>query len=200
MGKILVHACCCPCSTTAIETLENIKDFKERIISQISENEYFSNEDITIFYYNPNISPKEEYDKRLNELKKFCNLKKIKVIEGEYDNNIWNELIKGFENCPEKGERCKICYEMRLKKTKEYAKNNNFEYFTTTLTSSPFKDSISVNEIGPKISEKETKFLICNFKKKDGYKRSIEISKEYNIYRQEYCGCIFSTKSSIQKN
>jgi predicted adenine nucleotide alpha hydrolase (AANH) superfamily ATPase len=176
--KILLHACCAPCSTTAIETFEKIEEFKERILSETN------NPEITVFFYNPNIEPREEYDKRFNEIKKLCNIKNIKLIEGPYDNYRWNELIKGYENCPEKGERCKICYEMRLKKTEEIAE----EYYTTTLTVSPYKDILKIN------SHNGKKFLQSNFKKKDGYKRSIELSKEYDLYRQNYCGCRFSMK------
>lgn len=176
--KLLLHVCCAPCSSHCICVLEP----------------YF---DITVFYYNPNISPFEEYTRRLEEEKRF--LKEaypyIKVIDAEYDNLNFEDMARGLEELPEGGERCKKCYKMRLKKSGEYAKQNGFDYFTTTLTVSPYKHSATLNQIGEEISNQcGVKYLFSDFKKEDGYKHSIELSKKYNLYRQDYCGCKFSKK------
>ena len=177
---LLLHACCGPCSTSVLESLA----------------EFF---EITIYYYNPNISPLEEYNKRVEEIKNF--LKKAKLeeaihfIEGKYDNESFIEISKGLENEKEGGARCIKCYYLRLEETAEYAKKHNFDYFTTTLSVSPYKNAQKLNEIGEKLESKyEVTYLVSDFKKKDGYKRSIELSKQYNLYRQNYCGCIYSKK------
>lgn len=190
MTKILLHACCAPCSTSVIETFEEIDRFRDRIIANYSE---IKDAKITVFYYNPNIEPKEEYKKRLEEVKRLCKEKNLSLIEFDYDNSNWRELVKGFEDCKEGGERCKLCFEMRLKKTASFAKKNHYDFFTTTLTVSPYKNSELINKLGKEISEKENiKFLECDFKRNNGYKDSIELSKKNNIYRQNYCGCSFS--------
>lgn len=168
MKNLLLHVCCGPCSTQAIETL--IKDFK-----------------ITVLYFNPNINPKEEYSKRLIEAKKVAKIYNLKLISLEYDHAKWLNAVKGLETEKENGNRCEECFRFRLKKTKELAEN--FDYFTTSLTVSPFKDSNKINKIGQEFKEK---YLTCNFKDNDGYKKSIELSKRYNLYRQKYCGCEFS--------
>jgi predicted adenine nucleotide alpha hydrolase (AANH) superfamily ATPase len=192
MTKILLHACCAPCSTSVIETFEEIDRFRDRIIADSSE---FDNVKIAVFYYNPNIEPEEEYEKRLGEVRKLCKNKNLGLIEFDYDNKNWRNLIKGLEDCKEGGERCKLCFKMRLEITAKYAKKNGFDFFTTTLTVSPHKNSEVINELGKDISEKENiKFLECNFKRKNGYKDSIELSKKKNIYRQNYCGCSFSMR------
>ncbi|MBR4262416.1 MAG: epoxyqueuosine reductase QueH [Bacilli bacterium] len=179
--RLLLHACCAPCSSYVLEYLTN----------------YF---DITILYYNPNIYPKEEFDKRFEELTKLIkelpHSNSIELIEGRYDYNDFLNIAKGREHIPEGGERCFKCYELRMREAAEYAKNNNYDYFTTTLSISPYKNSNKLNEIG-ELLEKELgiKYLYADFKKKNGYKRSIELSKEYNLYRQDYCGCIYSKKN-----
>ena len=173
--KILLHVCCAPCSTQSIEELK--KDY-----------------DVTLFFYNPNIHPKKEYEKRLNEAKKISKILDLPLIEGGYDKEAWLEAVKGFENEPETGKRCNICYEFRLNKSAQESKNEKFDFFTTTLTISPHKNSEVINEIGSKINHK---FLKKNFKKKDGFRKSIELSKKHNLYRQNYCGCIYSLRSSI---
>ena len=192
--RILLHACCAPCSTSSIETFEEIEKFRERII----DFNYISSEKdrkISIFFYNPNIEPKEEYEKRLVELRKLTREKKLELIEFKYDNETWREQVKGLENIKEGGERCKTCFEMRLKKTAEYAKENGFDAFTTTLTVSPYKNTKVINGLGKEIQEKNNiKFLECNFKKQDGYRDSIELSRQKNLYRQDYCGCSFSKR------
>lgn len=180
MPSLLLHACCAPCSSACLEYL----------------NENF---DITVFYYNPNISPKSEFEKRLGEEKRLVSemplCKNVNVIEGEYNYNDFLEAIKGLEGAPEGGERCFKCYRLRLEKTAELAKEQGFDYFCTTLSISPLKNSQRINEIGAEIAEKYgVKWLPSDFKKKEGYKRSIELSKQYGLYRQNFCGCVFSKK------
>jgi len=176
--SILLHSCCAPCSSYVITYLTK----------------YF---DITILYYNPNIYPYEEYLKRKNEQIKLINeiktINKLDIIDCDYDNELFNILIKGLENEPEKGNRCSICYKMRMEKTALIAKEYNYDYFCTTLSVSPYKNAILINEIGKELEEiYNVKWLYSDFKKKDGYKQSIELSKKYNLYRQSYCGCIYS--------
>ena len=182
--KLLLHACCGPCSSYVIEYLSN----------------YF---DITIYYYNPNIYPENEYLRRLNELIKFVNEfnNNIKVIEEKYDSKEYYNNIKGLENLGEKSKRCYNCYKFRMEKTVIFAKENNYDYFTTTLSISPYKNAEWLNEIGEELEKKyDIKYLYADFKKKNGYKRSIELSKIYNLYRQDYCGCIYSKKSREDLN
>ena len=180
--KLLLHVCCAPCSSYVLEYLNN----------------YF---DITVFYYNPNISSREEYEKRLNEERRFVKeypFPNVVVVNGEYDNDKFEETIKGLENEKEGGSRCLKCYRLRLEESVKYAEENNFDYFTTTLTISPYKNSNALNEIGGQL-EKEygVKYLYSDFKKKNGYKRSIELSHKYNLYRQNYCGCVYTMKNNI---
>lgn len=174
--KLLLHVCCAPCSSHCLDVLEK----------------YF---DITVFYYNPNISPIEEYQKRLGEEKTFVKNvhQNIKVVEAEYDNQNFENMVKGLEDLPEGGSRCKLCYEMRIKKTGEYAKANGFDYFTTSLTVSRYKNSQVLNEIGEKVAKQiGVKYLFSDFKKENGYQHSIELSRKYGLYRQNYCGCKYS--------
>ena len=174
--KLLLHACCGPCSSYVVEYLSK----------------YF---DITIYYYNPNTYPEEEFNRRLNELNKFINSfnNKIKVVEEKYNPIEFYNNIKGLEHLGEKSRRCYNCYKLRMNKAALYAKENNFDYFTTTLSISPYKNANWINEIGNKLENKiGIKYLYSDFKKKDGYKRSLELSKEYGLYRQEYCGCVYS--------
>jgi predicted adenine nucleotide alpha hydrolase (AANH) superfamily ATPase len=174
--KLLLHACCGPCSSYVVEYLSN----------------YF---DITIYYYNPNIYPELEFNRRLDELNKFINCfnDKIKVIEEKYNPAEFYNSIKGLEHLGEKSERCYNCYKLRMNRAALYAKKNNFDYFTTTLSISPYKNADWINEIGNKLENKiGIKYLYSDFKKKNGYKRSLELSREYGLYRQEYCGCVYS--------
>ena len=175
---LLLHACCAPCSSYVLEYLSK----------------YFS---ITILYYNPNINDIDEYNRRLEEerrlIKELNVINTVSLIECDYDNNIFNNLVKGHEGDMEGSNRCFICYEMRLDETARIAVEKGFDYFTTTLSISPHKNSAKLNEIGEALQDKyNTKYLYADFKKKDGYKRSIELSKEFNLYRQDYCGCIYS--------
>ena len=172
--KLLLHSCCAPCSTSVIERLKD----------------YF---DITILYYNPNIEPLSEYEKRKKEQIKIINTYNIKYVECDYDNDLFHEMSLGLEGVPERGIRCHKCYFLRLNYTAKIAKYNNYDYFSTTLTVSPYKLSNVINEIGLKLEkEYNIKYLVNDFKKQNGYKKSIELSKKYNLYRQNYCGCIYS--------
>lgn len=181
--KILLHSCCAPCSSHVITFLTNFFD-------------------ITILYYNPNISPIEEYNKRKEEqiklIKEIKTDGKIDIIDCDYDNDIYENKIKGYEECPERGARCTICFNLRLEKTAKVAKDNNYDYFCSTLTVSPYKNAPLINQIGEELSKKyNIKWLYSDFKKADGYKHSIELSKKYNLYRQDYCGCIYSKRKNI---
>jgi predicted adenine nucleotide alpha hydrolase (AANH) superfamily ATPase len=176
--RLVLHACCAPCSSYVIEYLSK----------------YFN---ITILYYNPNISPLSEYDKRKSELKRLLKempeAQGVKLSECDYDGSAFEEMAKGMEDAPEGGERCFKCYEMRMRKAAELASAIGAEYFTTTLSLSPLKDADRINEIGEKIgNEVGVKHLPSNFKKHDGYLRSLLLSKQYTLYRQNYCGCRFS--------
>lgn len=180
-NKLLLHSCCGPCSSSVIERLRD----------------YFN---ITVIYYNPNIEPKEEYEKRKSEQLRLLNELGIKFMDIDYLNNEYHKKIKGYENEPENGLRCPLCFELRLDKTASKAKENNFDFFGTTLTVSPHKNSKIINEIGLKLEEKYgVKFLLSDFKKEDGYKRSIELSKKYNLYRQDYCGCLYSKGVNVDE-
>lgn len=178
--KLLLHSCCAPCSSAVITKLKD----------------YF---DITVIYYNPNIEPYEEYIKRKEEQKRLITLldskNKIDFIDCDYDNDKYHELVKGHEDDPERGNRCYICYKQRMEYTASRAKENNYDFFGTTLSVSPYKISRWINEIGYDLSNKyDVSYLPSDFKKRDGYKKSIELSKKYNLYRQNYCGCIYSQK------
>ena len=175
---LLLHSCCAPCSSYCLEYLSN----------------YFN---ITVFYYNPNIYPEEEYYKRVEEQRRFIEQLPVKhpiaFLEGKYDKERFYGMAKGLESCKEGGERCFRCYELRLREAAEVAKAQGMDYFTTTLSISPLKNAAKLNEIGEKLSgEYEILYLSSDFKKKNGYKRSVELSEEYGMYRQYYCGCVYS--------
>ena len=183
--KLLLHVCCGPCSSSVLERLASIFE-------------------ITIYYYNPNISPIEEYQKRVEEVKRLIQEIKfnnpIHFMEGNYDNDKFEQLAKGLEDEPEGGARCTKCYYLRLNETAIVAHEHNFDYFTTTLSVSPYKNADKLNEIGKILEKKyDIHYLVSDFKKKDGYKRSIELSKEYNLYRQDYCGCIYSKRKRDER-
>lgn len=166
---LLLHVCCGPCASYVIEFLKKKYD-------------------ITLYFFNPNIEPKEEYLKRLDSAEKLADKFNLLLIEGNYNNDEWREFVKGFEKEPEGGKRCGLCFEFRLKRTAELADELGFDFFTTTLTISPYKDAKVINKIGKKYD----KFLEFNFS--EGYKKSISLSKECGLYRQNYCGCLFSKK------
>ena len=175
--KLLLHSCCGPCSSYVITYLKD----------------YF---DITILYYNPNIEPKEEYEKRKKEQIKLINhlnIPHLNLLEVDYENEVYKNKIIGYEQEKEGESRCHICYELRLEKTALLAKENNYEFFCTTLSVSPYKNANVLNEIGERLANiYNIKWLYSDFKKKEGYKKSIELSKKYELYRQDYCGCLFS--------
>ena len=180
--RLFLHSCCAPCSSYTLEYLSN----------------YF---DITVYYFNPNISPKEEFDKRFAEQKRLIDSlpakNPIKLVLGEYNYDDFLQIARGYENVAEGGERCFRCYRMRLESTARIAKEQGFDYFCTTLSISPLKNSQKINQIGYEIAQQYgIKWLPSDFKKREGYKRSIELSKEYNLYRQSFCGCIFSKENN----
>ncbi len=191
--KLLLHACCAPCSSYCLEYLR----------------QYF---DVTVFFYNPNITSDAEHHKRVEEEKRLIaeynrqvdessfdkmnsdeRARKIDIIEGEYDPKDFYDAVRGYEDCKEGGERCRKCFELRLSESARIAKEKGFEYFTTTLTISPLKNADVLNEVGEEAARKEgVVFLPSDFKKKNGYKRSIELSAMFDLYRQDFCGCSFS--------
>ncbi len=178
---LLLHSCCAPCSSYVLEYLSN----------------YFS---ITVFYYNPNISPESEYTKRIWEqqmlIDKLPAKHPVSFAAGPYDSDRFYDMARGLEREKEGGERCFRCYELRLREAAEMAKKAEFDFFTTTLSISPLKNAQKLNEIGMRLAEEYgVAYLLSDFKKKNGYKRSVELSKEYGLYRQDYCGCVFSREN-----
>ena len=178
--SLLLHACCAPCSSYVLEYL----------------NKYF---DITVFFYNPNITGKEEYERRSDEIKRLIkelpHERDIKLMFGKYDPESFFELSKGLELLPEGGERCFKCYRLRLSETANTALEGGFDFFTTTLSISPHKNAEKLNEIGAELAENTgVSYLFSDFKKRDGYKRSCELSAIYRLYRQDYCGCVWSER------
>ena len=176
--SLFLHSCCAPCSSYVLEYLS----------------QYFC---ITVFYYNPNIYPEEEYYKRVKEQQHFIEQLPVKhpisFLEGEFHPEEYYEAVKGLEKEPEGGKRCRVCFSLRLRRAAEEAKKIGADYMTTTLTISPLKNAAKLNEIGENLAKTgQSKWLFSDFKKKNGYKRSIELSKEYDLYRQDFCGCIFS--------
>lgn len=177
---LLLHSCCAPCSSYVLEYLS----------------QYFA---ITVFYYNPNIAPESEYTKRIVEqqtlIEQMPAKHKVSFLAGNYDKDKFYEMAKGMEDLKEGGERCFGCYELRLRETARMAKEGGFDYFTTTLSISPLKNAEKLNQIGMQLGEEYgISYLPSDFKKKNGYKRSVELSKEYGLYRQDYCGCVFSIR------
>jgi len=185
-SKLLIHSCCAPCSSYVLEYLSN----------------YFA---ITIYYYNPNIYPESEYIRRVEEQQKLIKTmplqSEVHFMQGDYRPTDYYQQIKGLETEVEGGKRCFACYELRLEEAARYAREGGFDYFTTTLSISPHKNAEKLNEIGEKIAgEYGVNYLPSDFKKKNGYKRSIELSKEYNLYRQDYCGCFYSMQERVLKH
>lgn len=179
--RILLHSCCGPCSSACIERLS----------------EYL---DVTILYYNPNIEPDEEYELRKKEQIRLLDILGIDYLETDYDNQEFRRLTKCLSKEKEGGKRCSVCFGIRLKYTAKMAKKYQFDYFGTTLTVSPHKNSDIINLIGERIGESiDIPFLVSDFKKRDGYKRSIELAKKYDLYRQEYCGCLYSKRGYYEE-
>lgn len=180
--KLLLHSCCAPCSSYVLEYLS----------------QYF---DITVLYYNPNISPAAEFEKRAAEQERLVAsipaLHPITFLCGHYDPSEFTAISKGLEDLPEGGERCTKCYRLRLEETAKLAKELGYDYFTTTLSISPLKDAKRLNTIGGELAERYgVAYLYSDFKKKEGYKRSIQLSADYDLYRQDYCGCIYSKRDA----
>ena len=183
--RLFLHACCAPCSSYVLEYLSR----------------FFS---VTVFFYNPNISPKEEYEKRVSEIQRLISemefVHPVKLVEGHYDPQEFFRMAKGLEEVKEGGVRCFKCYELRLREAAEIAKAGGYEYFTTTLSISPLKNAAKLNEIGLKLAEEYgVAYLTSDFKKKNGYKRSVELSAQYGLYRQDYCGCEFSMRQRLKE-
>ena len=179
--RLLLHSCCAPCSSYVLEYLSA----------------YF---EITDFFYNPNITKAEEYGKRVAEMQRLIaeqpHAHSVRFLEGSYEPQKFFEAVRGLETCPEGGERCAVCFRMRLEEAAKRAAEGAYDYMTTTLTISPLKNARLLNEIGEEEAARyKVKWLPSDFKKKGGYQRSIELSKEYQLYRQNYCGCIFSVRS-----
>lgn len=183
---LLLHSCCAPCSSYCLEYLQ----------------QYF---EITVFYYNPNIAPEEEYRHRVEEqqrlIRQLCTSGQVHFLEGTYDPERFYETARGLEQIPEGGERCFRCFELRLREAAKAAEQAGAEYFTTTLTISPLKNAQMLNEIGLRVAgeTESVEWLVSDFKKKNGYKRSIELSEEYGLYRQNYCGCVFSKREAKER-
>ena len=179
--KLLLHACCAPCSSHCLEVL----------------NERFA---VTVFFYNPNIAPEREFSFRLSELERFLGAvpyPEIAVFSPAYDPAPFLAVANGLEDLPEGGERCRRCYELRLRRTAEAAREGGFDFFTTTLSISPYKNAQWLNEIGLALAEETGVSWLCSdFKKKNGYLRSLQLSKEYGLYRQDYCGCLYSKREN----
>lgn len=183
--RLLIHSCCAPCSSYCLEYLS----------------QYF---DITVLYYNPNIFPKEEYEYRADEQRRFIEAfpakNPIKLIKETYTPEEFYDIARGYEDVPEGGERCTRCYRLRLEHTAIKAKELNMDYFTTTLSISPLKDATRLNDIGKELSKIYTvDYLYSDFKKRNGYKRSVELSREYDMYRQDFCGCVYSMKEAEER-
>ena len=182
MKKLLLHSCCGPCSTVVIERL-------------------CENFDVTVFYYNPNIEPLAEYEKRKQNQQKVCQHFGVPFLDADYDNVLWREFVKGLENQAEGGARCEKCFLFRLQKTAEVAKQSGFDVFASTLSVSPHKNTEMINNVGQQISKLlDIQFWPESFKKKDGYLRSIQLSKQLELYRQNYCGCKFSKRERDKNN
>ena len=182
--RLLLHVCCAPCSSAVLEQLSAVFD-------------------LTLFFYNPNISPREEFDFRLQELHRLLplmGLSEAEIVAPPYDNAEFEAVVKGMENLAEGGERCRKCFWLRLEKSVAFAKENAFDCVTTTLSVSPHKNAAWLNEIGLELGEKYgIKYLCSDFKKGEGYKRSCALSKEYNLYRQNYCGCVYSKQAAEKR-
>ena len=183
--SLFLHACCAPCSSYVLEYLSR----------------YF---DITLFYYNPNISPAEEYAERVSEVRRLIRempvIHPVKFVEGEYRPEQFLQAVKGHEQDPERGDRCTICYRLRLEEAARLAAEGGYDYFTTTLSISPLKDCERLNRIGDEMGEKYgVQHLHADFKKRNGYRRSTELSREYGLYRQNYCGCVFSRREAEER-
>lgn len=180
--KLLLHICCAPCSTHVVETLRESYD-------------------VTGYFYNPNIHPQSEYRRREEEMKRYAQTVGIGLICAEYDDARWFQMVEGMENVPEGGERCFLCYRMRSQRTAQYAKEHGYQHITAALSISPHKNAEKINEIGSELAEQYgLQWHTADFKKRGGFDRSIQMSKEAGLYRQSYCGCEFSQRARRPKN
>ena len=174
--SLLLHVCCAPCSPYVVETLR--KDYS-----------------VTLYFYNPNIHPEEEYLKRLEELRRWAENIGAPLIEGKYEAPKWFEAVKGLEKEPERGARCEVCFELRLSEAARTAKSLGIGVYGTVLTVSPHKDAVAINRIGEKVSDESgVKFFVADWKKKEGFKKTTALGKNLGFYRQNYCGCVFSRR------
>jgi predicted adenine nucleotide alpha hydrolase (AANH) superfamily ATPase len=182
-SRLLLQVCCAPDATVAVERLKDKYD-------------------LTLFFYNPNIHPENEYRKRALETQRLAPKLDVECIVYDYDAELWFELTRGMEKEPEKGRRCEICFRMRLLKTAQFAKEHGYDIFATVLTVSPHKNADLINRIGNQVAESVgVPYMESNFKKKDGFKRSLELSRQYRLFRQDYCGCLHSQRDrEIQKS
>ncbi|MFH1860631.1 MAG: epoxyqueuosine reductase QueH [bacterium] len=171
---VLLHICCGVCASSVIERLRN------------------DGFEVVGFFYNPNIYPSQEYQRRLDTVAVVAKHLSFQLIEGEYDHNCWLSLIKGLEKEPEAGARCEVCFQMRLEETWKKSREMDVPYFATTLTVSPHKDALIINKIGVATSGNDETFLVYDFKKQDGFKKAMEFSRQHSLYRQRYCGCVYS--------
>ena len=183
--RLLLHCCCAPCSSTALERLQETYD-------------------VDIYYYNPNIEPESEFRKRAAEEERFAAAFRpdggVRVIVAEYDHGSFEAIARGLENQPERGERCYLCYQLRMRHTADYALSHGYDCFTTSLSVSPYKVARWINEIGEALeTEKRIRFVHSDFRKQNGYQRSIELSREYGLYRQDWCGCVYSRQERERK-
>lgn len=175
--RLLLHACCAPCASACIERVKDAFD-------------------LTVYFYNPNMDCVLEYEKRAEELERLCRIMGVRCVIETYESTVFLDEAKGLETCVEGGARCEKCFRLRLNKAAEYAEENGFDFFTTTLTISPLKNAELLNKTGEAVAKgKAVRFLPTDFKKKGGYQRSIELSAEYGLYRQNYCGCKFSKRN-----
>lgn len=180
LPELLLHICCANCGIVPIELL------KEQF-------------DLTLFWFNPNIHPKKEYKKRLTDVKRLATIYKVRLLKQRYDTGQWFKLTGGLEKEAEGGKRCEQCFQMRLEKTARFARKRNFDYFATTLTSGSQKKAEIINYLGKELAKKyDLKFFSADFKKQGGFQKGLELSKKYNFYRQNYCGCAFSKKSKCK--
>ncbi len=184
--KLLLHACCAPCLSQSYVFVTGQDEWKRVLPEE-------PNFDVAVYYYNPNIHPRGEYEKRLAEVRRLCDIFKCRVIEGSYNPKLWFKGALPYADSPERGERCRFCIDMRLTETFRYAAKNGFDTVATTLTISPYKDARFVHAQGTLLAEEfGVDYLPADFKKQEGYKKSIRLSREYGLYRQHYCGCVYS--------
>ncbi len=179
--KMLLHACCAPCSSSVVEQLQ--QQFE-----------------LTIFYYNPNIHPQKEYQIRCDEIIRWCEKYRIPLLVSDYEPEVWDRAVRGYEDEPERGERCTLCYQLRMAATAERAQQEGFAVFTTVLSISPHKDADRINRLGAELEAVTgVTFYAANFKKKGGFQRSLELSRQEGFYRQNYCGCRYSLAESVKR-